>query len=222
MVPGQRPKNQDQRPKPYAVAAIILAAGRSSRMGAFKPLLPFGSKTIVDTSIDAMRGAGIETIIVVIGSDEHAQALQRHLANSNVVFAVNPNAQSEMDASIAVGVRAVPPGVKAVVINPVDNAAVPSEVISSLILEWLAGAKLLKPVNAERGGHPVLVDLHFRNELLHLDPQLGLKGLFEAHKPGVKRVFVESNYIARDMDTWDDYRALHEDVFGEPAPEKGQ
>lgn len=213
MVPGQRPE-------PHDVAAIILAAGRSSRMGAFKPLLPFGSKTVVDSCIDAMRGAGIETIIVVIGSDEHAQALQRHLANSKVVFAVNPDAQSEMDASIAGGVRAVQAGVKAVVINPVDHAAVPSEVISSLIGEWRDGAMLVKPVTAERGGHPVLVDLRFRSQLLNLDPRSGLKGLFDGHKTEVKRVFVESKYIARDMDTWDDYRALHEDLFGKPAPEQ--
>jgi molybdenum cofactor cytidylyltransferase len=204
------------------VAAIILAAGRSSRMGAFKPLLAFGPKTVVDSSIDAMREAGIEKVILVIGSDQHAKDLQLHLANSNVVFAVNPDPQSEMDASVAIGVRAVPDGVRGVIINPVDHAAVPSEVMSSLILGWKRGAKLLKPVTAERGGHPVLVDFSFRNELLNLDAQLGLKGLFDAHQAEVKRVFVESNYIARDMDTWDDYRALHEDLFGEPPPERAR
>ncbi len=221
MVPGQRSKPQDQRPKPHDVAAIILAAGRSSRMGAFKPLLPFGSKTVIDTSIDAMRAAGIEKVVVVIGSDNRADDLRRHLANSNVVLAVNPEPQSEMDASIAIGVRAVSDGVRAVVINPVDHAAVPPDVISALIREWQDGAALLKPVTAERGGHPVLVDLRFRNELLNLDPRHGLKGLFDVHQTEVKRVPVESNYIARDMDTWDDYRALHEEVFGGPPPERG-
>jgi CTP:molybdopterin cytidylyltransferase MocA len=66
----------------------------------------------------------------------------------------------------------------------------------------------------------VLVDLSFRNELLGLDPNGGLKAFFSVHQDQVRRVPVDSNYIARDMDTWDDYRALHQDVFGVPPPEQ--
>ena len=63
-------------------------------------------------------------------------------------------------------------------------------------------------------GHPGLVDLGFLDELLSLDTNRGLKGFFDAHRDQVSRVDVDSNYIARDMDTWDDYRALHQEVFG--------
>ena len=48
-------------------SAILLAAGRSSRMGAFKPLLPFGNKTVIECCIDALREGGVETIVVVLG-----------------------------------------------------------------------------------------------------------------------------------------------------------
>jgi CTP:molybdopterin cytidylyltransferase MocA len=203
------------------VAAIILAAGRSSRMGAFKPLLPFGPKTVVKTCIDAMRAGGVGTVIIVVSADRAAD-VQEHLQDPNVVFAVNPDAGSEMSASIALGVSVVPDKIKAVLILPVDHAAVPAEAISMVIDEWKKGAVLVKPVIGERSGHPVLVDLRFRNELLNLNPAQGLKGLFDAHKAQVARVPVHSNYIARDMDTWDDYRALHEDLFGEPPPEKAR
>lgn len=204
------------------VAAIILAAGRSSRMGAFKPLLPFGPKTMIETCIDAMRaGGGVETVIIVVSADRAAD-VQEHLQDSNLVFAVNPDAGSEMSESVAIGVNAVPDNIKAVLILPVDHAAVPAEAISSVIDEWKTGAVLVKPVIGDRGGHPVLVDLRFRNELLNLNPAQGLKGLFDAHKSQVARVPVHSNYVARDMDTWDDYRALHEDLFGEPPPEKAR
>jgi molybdenum cofactor cytidylyltransferase len=203
------------------VAAIILAAGRSSRMGAFKALLPFGPKTVIESCIDAMRDAGVQTVIVVVGADRAAD-VQEHLQDSKVVFAVNPDAGSEMSASIALGVSVVPDKIKAVLILPVDHAAVPAEAISTVFDEWKKGAVLVKPVIGERGGHPVLVDLRFRNELLNLNPAQGLKGLFDAHKAQVARVPVHSNYVARDMDTWDDYRALHEDLFGEPPPEKAR
>ena len=121
-----------------------------------------------------------------------------------------------MSASVACGLLAVPKITKAVIIIPVDHAAVPGEVVSSLINEWKQGARLVKPIVAGCGGHPVLVDLEFRNDLLNLNQTRGLKGFFTEHQTQVKRIEVNSNYIARDMDTWDDYRALHLEVFGVP------
>jgi len=212
-------ETQDQRPKtPHDVAAIILAAGRSERMGAFKPLLPFGSTTVIETCIENLRGGGVGTVIVVLGQGPRADDLKQHLRKARVSFAINPDPQSEMSASIACGVRELPEAARAVIINPVDHAAVPGEVVELLISQWKKGARLVKPTWNERGGHPVLVDLGFRDELLSLDPDDGLKGFFSINQAQVKRVPVNSNYVARDMDTWDDYRALHQEVFGAPPP----
>jgi molybdenum cofactor cytidylyltransferase len=188
-------------------------------MGAFKPLLPFGTKTVVETAIDNMRSGGIESVVVVLGTGPRADELSVHLQNSDVILAINPDPNSEMSSSIACGVRAVPEGTEAVVINPVDHAAVPGEVVALLLNEWRQGAPLVKPTWIQRGGHPVLIDLAFRKELLELDPQSGLKGFFSQCQDQVRRVEVNSNLIARDMDTWDDYAALHQEVFGVAAPE---
>jgi len=188
-------------------------------MGAFKPLLPFGPKTVIETCIDHLRGGGIETVLVVLGHSPRGDKLKAHLHASNVTFAINPEPESEMSASIACGVRALPVGIQAVVINPVDHAAVPPEVVAMLVSEWQQGARLVKPTWKDRGGHPVLIDLSFRDELLNLNPNGGLKTFFIERQDQVKRVAVDSNYIARDMDTWDDYVALHQEVFGFPARE---
>jgi molybdenum cofactor cytidylyltransferase len=75
---------------------------------------------------------------------------------------------------------------------------------------------ILKPTWEGRGGHPVLVDLEFREELLALSATDGLKGFFQKHQHLVERVPVSSPYIAQDMDTWDDYVTLHKEVFGKP------
>lgn len=216
----QQPKPEDQRPKTGDVAAIVLAAGRSQRMGAFKPLLPFGPKTVIESCIDNLRGGGVETVVVVLGQDERANKLRQQLRNSNIAFAVNPDPLSEMSASVACGVRALPQLLKAVIVTPADYAAIPSEVVAKLLDAWRQGALLVKPTWNERGGHPVLVDLKFRDELLSLDPDGGLKAFFTVHQEHVNRVPVNSNYIARDLDTWDDYAALHMEIFGVPPPER--
>ena len=187
-------------------------------MGAFKPLLPFGPTTVIETCIENIRGGGVQPVVVVVGQGRQANELKAHLQNSAVTFAINSDPESEMSASIACGVRALPEKTRAVIINPVDHAAVPGEVVRLLINEWENGARLVKPTCNERGGHPVLIDLRYRDELLSLLAG-GLKTLFQEHQEEVSRVSVNSNYIARDMDTWDDYSALHQEVFGVPAPE---
>jgi molybdenum cofactor cytidylyltransferase len=219
MTQDQSPKTKGPRTKTNEVSAIILAAGRSSRMGAFKPLLPFGQKTVIRTCIDNMRSAGVQSVVVVASEGLRFAELKAHLKDSDVTLANNPDPDSEMSASVGYGVLAVPKTTKAVIIIPVDHAAVPGEVVSSLVRAWKQGARLVKPIVAGRGGHPVLVDLEFRNDLLNLKQACGLKGFFTEHQAQVRRIEVNSIYIARDMDTWDDYRALHLDVFGVPPPE---
>jgi len=200
----------------HDVAAVILAAGRSQRMGAFKPLLPFGKQTVIESCIEYLRKGGAETIVVVLG--HRAEEVQAQIKHLNVVCALNPDADSEMNASIAAGARELPAGAKSTLIALADHPAVPPSVVSTIIETWENGAPLVIPTWQNRGGHPVLIDLRYRHELQNLGPNRGLRGLFEAHRAEVKRVTVDSPYVARDMDTWDDYRALYKEVFGEPPP----
>ena len=200
------------------VAATLLAAGQSQRMGAFKPLLPFGNKTVIESCIDYLREGAVETIVVVTGhrSDE----VRATLATHNVRFAFNPDPNSEMGASIAAGIRELPDTAEATLIALVDHPAVPAHVVSTLIDAWTNGARLVIPTWQNRGGHPVLVDLDFKSELLSLSSSGGLRALFENHAREVQRVEVDSPFIARDMDTWDDYVTLHREATGQPAPER--
>ena len=179
-------------------------------MGAFKPLLPFGDKTVIESCIDYLREGGIKNIVVVLGhrADE--------IRVENVTIAINPDPNSEMGASIAVGVQALPEQTQAVLIALVDHPAVPANVVSKLIKEWQNGARIVIPTWQDRGGHPVLVDLSLRNELLNLDQTGGLRALFQKH--AAKRLPVDSPFVARDMDTWDDYRALYKEAVGHLPP----
>ena len=186
-------------------------------MGVFKPLLPFGKQTVIESCIELLRKAGVETIVVVLG--HRAEELQARLAHLPVNFALNPDAHSEMNVSVAVGVQKLPPTAKATLIALADHPAVPPTVVSDLISEWRNGTPLVIPTWQNRGGHPVLVDRRYRTELENLDANRGLRALFEAHRDQLKRVPVKSPYVARDMDTWDDYFAIYREVFGEPPPD---
>ena len=200
------------------VAALILAAGRSKRMGAFKPLLPFGTQTVIESCIDYLRQASVEQIVVVLG--HRAEEIKHRLVHLPVQFALNPDPDSEMNASIVAGLQKVDTNTKATLIALADHPAVPPAVVSTLIDEWKKGAPLVIPTWQSRGGHPVLIDLRYRAELENLDPSRGLRALFDAHANEVKRLPVDSPFVARDMDTWDDYAALYRQVFGEPPPER--
>lgn len=200
----------------HDVSAILLAAGRSRRMGAFKPLLPFGDRTVIECCVENLRAAEVENIVVVVG--HRAEDIRAHLNGLKVKFAVNEDPDSAMSVSIARGLEAVNPNAGALLIALADHPAVPPEIIKILIDEWKRGARLVQPEHKGHGGHPVLIDLIYLNELLGLDSMSGLRGLFTKHRAEVKRVQVESPYVARDMDTWEDYRRLHEDVFGVAPP----
>jgi molybdenum cofactor cytidylyltransferase len=199
------------------ITAVLLAAGRSRRMGAFKPLLPFGGVSVVEACVANLRAAGIVEVMVVVGhrADEVRGALA-HLPQ--VRFAFNDDAESEMGVSIARGVERVAAQAGALVVALVDEPATPPEAVRSLLEAWHAGARLVVPEWRGRGGHPVLIDLAFRDELLSVVPREGLRALFDAHRAEVVRVPARSPFVARDMDTWDDYVALHTEVFGCTPP----
>lgn len=199
--------------KTHHLAALLLAAGQSRRMGAFKPLLPFGSSTVIQSCLDNLKAGGVDNVTVVVGHRAHE--LKAALAELDYVhFVINPDPSSEMGASIERGVASLPDDTQAVLIALTDQPAIPGAVIRQIVDAWRAGAKLVIPEFDGNGGHPALVSLDYREELLRLDPKQGLKGFFDAHKDRVVRLRVNSSYIARDLDTWDDYHALHEELFG--------
>src|SRR5437763_7458104 len=149
-----------------SIAAVLLAAGRSRRMGAFKPLLPFGGRSVVEACVASLRAAGAREVVVVVG--HRAAEVRAALAHLSFVrFAVNDDAESEMGVSVARGVEALREDAGALVVAPVDQPAVPHAGVESLIeARGGAGARLVVPEREGRRGHPVLVDKKFRAELL--------------------------------------------------------
>lgn len=200
------------------IAAVLLAAGRSRRMGTFKPLLPFGGVSVAEACVAALRAGGASEVVVVVGHrGAEVCAALAHL--EGVRFAVNKVAGSEMGVSVARGVESLSNEAQAVLIALVDQPAVPPSELAKLIeARRRTRARLVLPEWEGRGGHPVLIDLSLREELSSVVHERGLRALFDAHRAEVLRVPAGSPYVARDMDTREEYLALHEEMFGTPPP----
>ena len=190
-------------------------------MGAFKPLLPFGNRTVIESSIAKLRDAGVALIVVVAG--HRAEELRARLSHlEGLRFALNEETESEMGVSIARGVEAISSDTGAFLVALADQPAIPAADIRKVIdaREQARDKRIFMPEWNGRGGHPVLIDASLRAELLRLDTARGLRGLCDAHRAEVLRVAAGSPYVTRDMDTWDDYHALHIDAFGAPPPQE--
>jgi molybdenum cofactor cytidylyltransferase len=199
------------------ITAVLLAAGESRRMGSFKPLLPFGNTTVIESCIDYLCRGGVENVVVVVGN--RGDEIRLRLKDRRVAFAVNPEPESEMADSISHGIQLLPATSGAVLISLTDQPAIPHSVVSALIERWHHGEKIVKPEVNGQGGHPVLIDLSFRSQLLDLNAKGGLREFLQSNREQVYRLKVDSPFIASDMDTWDDYVTLHREVFGFGPPE---
>lgn len=186
-------------------------------MGAFKPLLPFGDVSVAEACIQTLKEGGAHEIIVVLG--HRAEEVQERIKHLNVRFAFNQKVDSQMSESIVCGVREISQNARAIFIALVDQPAIPSKVITQMIqAKQLVNTPLIIPTFQGRGGHPVLVDMRLKNELLNLDSQTGLRSLSKKYEKEVLRLEVESPFILRDMDIWEDYKNLYLEIFQKEPP----
>jgi CTP:molybdopterin cytidylyltransferase MocA len=195
------------------LAAVVLAAGYSSRMGAFKPLAPFGSTTILERVLQTLRGAGVQTVRVVVGFNAHL--LIPLLERRGVVWVLNERFAEGMYASIQAGVGALPEDTAAFFLLPGDMPRVGETTLARLGAEWDARpGGILYPCHGGRRGHPPLIGAAYIPETLREAPAGGLRALLSRHATDARDIEVADPGILVDLDTPEDYRQ-HQ---GEPPP----
>jgi molybdenum cofactor cytidylyltransferase len=187
------------------ICAIVLAAGRSQRMGTQKLLLPFAGSTMIARVVDAFLGAPVDRVIVVIRPGE--QQIREALAGRTVVFVENPDSAGDMLSSIRCGLRALPPDVTTVAVSPGDQPSIEPGLIDRLLTAFRAGTRsILVPVHNGRRGHPLLFAGRYRDELLTSYDGAGLRGLLQAHAAEVLQCPTDDAAVLEDLDTPDDFR----------------
>lgn len=189
------------------IRILILAAGESRRMGQPKMLLPCSGATIIETVAVTALASSAEEVVIVLGAME--ESIRQAISHLPVVIAVNTEFRLEMLSSIQCGIRGLPPDTDAVVLMLGDQPTVPVEVIEQVIAAWRSSGKgFVLPTYGGRRGHPLLIDLRYRDELLRLDPSAGMRAMLTAHGEDVLEVPVDAPAILTDIDTPEDYATL--------------
>lgn len=185
------------------ISAIILSAGYSSRMKAFKPLLPFGKKTIIEHVINTFQFVNIESIIVVTGHNH--EILSEKINDQNIIIAHNKEFDKGMFSSVKVGVEKVKNTHNAFFIMPVDYPMVQKITIEQMINVFESKkTDVLYPSFNNRKGHPPLINT---NLIPSLKDWVGDGGLREFLKPvTASYIIVEDKNVLFDIDTPYDYQ----------------
>ena len=184
--------------------AVVVAAGMSSRMGDFKPMLSIGSISVAQRVVATLKQAGAARVVVVTGYN--AEELERHLASSGVVFLRNENYRTtHMFDSALIGLRYLRDKCRQVLFTPVDIPLFTAATVDALLT---SGAELACPVCGGTRGHPILMSANVIDRVLEDSGESGLDGALSRCGVPMTPVEVDDPGILHDADTPEDYREL--------------
>lgn len=192
-----------------AVAAIVLAAGRSRRMGeANKLLADIDGTPMLVRVVDAVQGAAVAPIIVVTGHDD--ARVRAALAGRPISFAHNPDYDQGMSTSLRAGVGALPGDIDAALVCLGDMPRVGPAHIARLVaaFEPARGRAICVPVHAGKRGNPVLFGARFFADMDRLRGDTGARALLAAHADMVHAVPMDDGGVLLDVDTAEALAAL--------------
>ncbi len=189
------------------IYGLVLAAGMARRMGSTKQLLPFGDRTVLQTVIDTLSGADLAGVVVVLGHD--ADAVRESLRGWPVLCCVNDAYREGMFSSVLCGLHHLPADADAVLIALGDQPQIELRVVQAVVRAYREGDRgIVIPISGGKRGHPVLINLsRYRDEILALAGDEGLKPVMRGHPQDTREVPVDDEGILRDLDTPEDYRA---------------
>lgn len=193
------------------IPAIVLAAGKSTRMGRPKANLPLGDgDTFLSRIIATFRAADVDDVLVVVGHDRAAilDALSQTAACARIVE--NPDYERGQLSSMIAGFNAIDrPGVVASLVTLVDVPLVSPATVRAVVNRYRqTHAPVVRPVRGDEHGHPVLLDRSLFDAIRRADPALGAKPVVRAHVSAVGDVLVNDDGAFLDIDTPEGYERL--------------
>jgi molybdenum cofactor cytidylyltransferase len=196
---------------PEAIAAVVAAAGRSTRMGEPKQLLPWGDRTVLGAVALHLAEAGAQPVLCVVG--HRATEMAAALGDAPAQLINNPDyLNGEMLSSYQAGVRHLLAGADShlgALLALGDQPHVPVDVLRQVIAQARQTPELIViPSYEKRRGHPFYLPAGLWQELLSLSYEESLRTLLQRHQESITYVNVGTDAILRDMDTPADYQAL--------------
>lgn len=185
---------------PARVAAIVLAAGRSTRMGpANKLLARFRDQPMIRHAVQAAVASRAAPVVVVTGHE--APRMRRALDGFAVTFVHNVDHEQGMSTSLRAGLAALPEGVDGALFLLGDMPRVTAVHIDGLLDGFAAGAPICVPVHGRERGNPVLWPARHFDQIRGLAGDVGAKHLLAAHASEITRVEMRDAGILVDVDT---------------------
>jgi molybdenum cofactor cytidylyltransferase len=193
------------------IAAVVLAAGSSRRMGRPKLTLELGGKSLIERTVERAESAGLGEIVVVTGPE--TPSIKQALAGARARLVYNPDHLTGMAGSLRIGLQAVSPETEAVVVLLGDQPFQDHTVIERLVETYRStGKPIVVPRYAGRRGNPVLFERTLFAELTLQEGDQGGRAVIEADPGRVATVDFETALPQRDLDTWDDYLAARAEL----------
>ena len=187
-----------------SIAAVIPAAGLSSRMGRFKPLLPLSGGTVLSRCVALFRACGVERIVAVTG--KRADEVGACAMEAGAVAVHNPFFEQGMYSSVQAGVRALGPDIEAFFMLPADIPLVRPETVRHLLEEFeRSRPSVLYPRFGGERGHPPLIDAQAVPAILAHDGSGGLRRILEGFEDGARDLDVADFGTVHDLDHPEDY-----------------
>jgi molybdenum cofactor cytidylyltransferase len=209
------------------VAAIVLAAGLSTRMGGDvpKPLLPWGRHTVVQQVLETLLEAGLAAgqIFLVVGHGR--QALEDATAAYGVHWVFNPDyASGEMLSSLQAGLRALPPPCDGALVALADQPQIQTAVATQVLDAFEVGSRqqIVIPSYTMRRGHPVILPRWLCPEILRLPAGATLRAALARHGDAIHYVMVDTPTVLADLDTPAHYAAELGHIQGTDAAQPAQ
>lgn len=210
IVTRPQPRAIQAEPERPAVAVLVLAAGRSTRMGGPNKLLqPWDGKAIVRISVENALRAAVGPVYVVTG--HQSDQVRAALSGLDVQFVDNPAYADGLSTSVRAGIAALPAAIDGVIVCLGDMPGVDATLIRRLIdaFQPTAGAVAVIPSYNGQRGNPVVWARRFFPDLLRLEGDAGARALLRSFSEGVVEVAVDKVAVTVDVDTPDDLSALN-------------
>jgi len=190
------------------LAAIILAAGASTRMGYPKALLPYRGRPFLAGILEACFAVGIEKRVVVLG--HYADKIKENMDLSEAVVTMSEDLDAGPIGSIRAGLAALAPlPVDAVLVWPVDRPHVAVATVSALLDGYRETHRpIVVPVHGGQRGHPVLFARPVFAELLGAPNDEGARAVVHRDPTRVAEIAVSDPAVLEDFNTPDDYKEL--------------
>lgn len=192
------------------IRAILLAAGKGSRMGVQKQLLNWSGKTLLEKSIDEiLKIDKIDELRIVLGHNaEQIKDKIKSYENDNVKIMVNENFYKGMHTTIRKGISDISPKIKDVLIALGDQPFIDKEIIQDIIEKFYSVDKdCLVPVYNGKRGHPVVIKREFlESEIDEIGGPGGLRQLIEDKPEKVYFYKIDKKEVLVDLDYYDEYK----------------